>query len=159
MQRRRFLGFLGAAAIGVPRKAAAQKQPAGVGFLSGGAAASINSAAQIATIRRGLQDNGLIEGRDYVFEPRFAGGHYEQFPELARELAHAGARVILVNTIASARAAQALVPPVPVVMMSINDPVGMGLIASLARPGGHITGIATLAEDLTPKLVEFQQAI
>jgi putative ABC transport system substrate-binding protein len=67
--------------------------------------------------------------------------------------------VILVNTIASARAAQALVPPLPVVMMSINDPVGMGLVASLARPGGHTTGVATLAEDLTPKLLQFHRAI
>jgi putative ABC transport system substrate-binding protein len=74
-------------------------------------------------------------------------------------LAQAGVSVILVNTIASVRAAQGLVPPIPVVMMSINDPIGTGLIASLARPGGHTTGVATLAEDLTPKLIEFQRAI
>jgi ABC-type uncharacterized transport system substrate-binding protein len=158
MRRRHFLGVLGGVAIGLP-KAIGQKPLTRIGFLASGAAASINSELQVRTIKRGLQDNGLIEGRDYIFEVRFSGGRYERFPELARELAQAGARVILVNTIASVRAAQGLVPPVPVVMMSINDPIGTGLIASLARPGGHTTGVATLAEDLTPKLLEFQRAI
>jgi putative ABC transport system substrate-binding protein len=159
MKRRQFLGVLGGAVIALPYAAAAQKTPARIGFLASGAAASINSEHQVRTIKRGLEDNGLIEGRDYVFEPRFSGGRYERFPELARELAQAGVSVILVNTIASARAAQSLVPPVPVVMMPINDPVGTGVIASLARPGGHTTGVATLNEDLTPKLIEFQRSI
>jgi putative ABC transport system substrate-binding protein len=158
MRRRQFLGVLGGMAIGLP-KAVAQKPLPRVGFLASGAAASINSAAQVATLKRGLEANGLVDGRDYIFEARFSGGHYEKFPELARELAQAGARVILVNTIASARAAQNLITPVPVVMMSINDPVGMGLIASLARPGGHTTGMASLNEDLTPKLMEFPRSI
>jgi putative ABC transport system substrate-binding protein len=158
MRRRQFLGVLGGAAIGLP-KAVAQKPLPRVGFLASGAAASINSEVQVRTIKRGLEANGLVEGRDYIFEVRFSAGRYEKFPELARELAQAGARVILVNTIASVRAAQNLVPPVPVVMMSINDPIGTGLIASLARPGGHTTGVATLNEDLTPKLLEFQRAI
>jgi putative tryptophan/tyrosine transport system substrate-binding protein len=159
MRRRQFLAGLGSAAAGWPRPTFAQKAPARIGFLASGAAASISSAYQIKTIKRGLADNGLIEGRDYLLEPRFAAGRYEQFPEMARELAQAGASVILANTIASVRAAQRLVPPVPVVLMSINDPVGAGLISSLARPGGNTTGVATLAEDLTPKLLEFQRAI
>jgi putative tryptophan/tyrosine transport system substrate-binding protein len=158
MRRRQFLGILGGAAIGLPH-ALAQKPLPRVGFLASGAAASIGSEFQVRTIKRGLQDNGLIEGRDYLLEVRFSGGRYERFPEMAQELARAGARVILANTIASVRAAQALVPPLPVVMMSINDPIGTGLIATLARPGGHTTGVATLAEDLTPKLIEFQRAI
>ena len=159
MRRRQFLGVLGGAAIGWPNEIVAQKAPVRIGFLASGAAASINSEVQVKTIKRGLEANGLIEGRDYIFEARFSGGRYERFPELARELAQTGVSVILVNTIASVRAAQNLVPPVPVVMMSINDPIGTGLIASLARPGGHTTGVATLAEELTPKLIEFQRAI
>ena len=63
---------------------------------------------------------------------------------MARELAQAGARMILVNTIASVRAAQNLTPPLPVVMLAINDPVGTGLIANLARPGGFTTGIGDI---------------
>ena len=158
MKRRQFLGILGGVAIGLPI-AAAQKALPRVGFLASGAAASIGSEQQVKALNRGLEANGLVEGRDYIFEARFSGGHYERFPELARELAQAGASVILANTIASVRAAQSLVPPVPIVMMSINDPVGMRLIASLARPGGHTTGMATLNEELTPKLIEFQRSI
>jgi putative ABC transport system substrate-binding protein len=97
--------------------------------------------------------------RDYVLEARFAAGNYARFPEMARELAKAGASVILANTIASVRAAQRLTPPVSVVMLTINDPVGAGLIVSLARPGGHTTGMANLNEDLTPKLLDFLRAV
>ena len=77
----------------------------------------------------------------------------------ARELAEAGVRIILVATIASARAAQNVMPPMPVVMLAINDPVGSGLVASLARPGGVTTGMATLNQDLTPKMLEIQREI
>jgi putative ABC transport system substrate-binding protein len=92
-------------------------------------------------------------------EARFAAGEYERFPELARELAQAGVSIILANTIASVRAAQKLVLPLPIVMVPINDPVGSGLIASLARPGGLTTGVATLNEDLTPKLLEYLRVV
>jgi putative ABC transport system substrate-binding protein len=67
--------------------------------------------------------------------------------------------MILVHTISSVPAAQNVSPPVPVVMLSINDPVGAGLVASLARPGGYTTGMATLSEDLTPKIIEFQREV
>ena len=133
MRRREFLGFVGNAAAW-PMAAQAQKTPIPIGFLASGAAGSANSATQIDAIKQGLRDNGLVEGRDYILESRFSAGNYERFPEMARELAQAGARVILVNTILSVRAAQNVTPPVPVVMLAINDPVGTGLVASLARP-------------------------
>jgi putative ABC transport system substrate-binding protein len=158
MHRRELITLLGGAAAW-PFAVHAQKAPVRLGFLASGAAGSANSAAQIDGIKQGLRDNGLIEGQDYILDARFAAGNYERFPEMARELAQAGARMILVNTIASVRAAQNLVPPLPVVMLAINDPVGTGLIANLARPGGFTTGMATLNEDLTPKLVEFQREI
>ena len=158
MHRRELITLLGGAAAW-PLAAHAQKAPIRLGFLASGAAGSANSTAQIDGIKQGLRDNGLIEGQDYVLDARFPAGNYERFPELARELAKAGARMILVNTIASVRAAQNLTPPLPVVMLAINDPVGTGLIANLARPGGFTTGMATLNEDLTPKLVEFQREI
>jgi len=159
MQRREFITLLGGAAAAWPLAARAQKAPIRIGFLASGAAASVNSAAQIASIKEGLRNNGMIEGRDYVLEVRFAAGNYERFPEMAHELTQAGVGVILANIIASVRAAQRLTPPVPVIMLSINDPVGAGLVASLAKPGGHTTGMANLNEDLTPKLLEFQRAI
>jgi putative tryptophan/tyrosine transport system substrate-binding protein len=159
IQRRHFLAALGGAAAAWPYAARAQKPPARIGILANGAAASLNSAYQIRTIKRGLDDNGLVESRDYVFEPRFAAGHYERFPQLALELAQAGVAVILANTIPAVSAAQHLIPPLPVVMISIHDPMGASLIASLARPGGHTTGTAVSGEDLTQKMLAFQRAI
>jgi putative ABC transport system substrate-binding protein len=159
MRRRHFLAALGGVAATWPYAARAQKAPARIGILANGAAASLNSAYQIRTIKRGLEDNGLFEGRDYIFEPRFAAGHDERFPQLALELAQAGVAVILANTIPAVRAAQQLVPPLPVVMISIHDPKGAGLIASLASPGNHTTGTALAGEDLTQKMLEFQRMI
>jgi putative ABC transport system substrate-binding protein len=160
MGRREFLGLVGVAAAVWPLPThAAQKQPIRLGFLASGIAGSANSAFQISAIKQGLSDNGLIEGRDYVLETRFAAGNYQRFPEMARDLAQSGARVILALTIASVRAAQNVTPAVPVVMLAINDPVGTGLVESLARPGGHTTGMATLNEDLTPKLLEIQHEV
>ena len=159
MRRRKFLSLVGGAAAAWSLAANAQKQPIRLGFLASGTAGSASGAVQIGAIKQGLGDNGLIEDRDYVLETRFAAGNYERFPEMARELAESGARLILGLTIASVRAAQNLTPPLPVVMLAINDPVGTGLIASLARPGGHTTGMATLNEDLTPKLLEIQHEV
>jgi putative ABC transport system substrate-binding protein len=108
---------------------------------------------------QGLRENGLAEGKDFVLVARWAEGHYERFSAFARELTDKGARVIVVTTIAGARAAQQTTSVIPIVMASMNDPVGNGLVASLARPGGNTTGMASLSQDLTPKLVEFLRAV
>ena len=158
MQRRDFLGVLGGAAAW-PIAARAQKAPIRIGFIASGAAASLFVAYKIDLIKKGLSDNGLIEGRDYLFEARFAAGNYKRFSELARDLAQAGVNVVLANTPASVLAAQRLAPPVPVVMVAVNDPVGAGLVASLAHPGGHTTGTSTLNPDLTPKTLEFVRTV
>jgi putative ABC transport system substrate-binding protein len=159
MRRREFIGLVGSVAAAWPLTARAQKAAIRIGFMASGAATSANSAAQVDAIRQGLRDNGLMEGKDYLLETRFAAGNYQRFPEMARELAETGVRIILVATIASVRAAQNLTPPVPVVMIAINDPVGSGLIASLARPGGVTTGMATLNQDITPKMLEIQREL
>jgi putative tryptophan/tyrosine transport system substrate-binding protein len=160
MRRREFISLVGCVAAGWPLAAArAQKTPIRIGFMASGAATSANSAAQIDAIRQGLRDNGLIPGQDYLLEARFAAGDYQLFPQMARELAQTGARVLLVNTIASVRAAQNVSPSVAVVMLAINDPVATGLVASLARPGGQTTGMATMTEDLTPKLLDIQREV
>jgi putative tryptophan/tyrosine transport system substrate-binding protein len=159
MRRREFITLLSSAAAAWPLAASAKETPIRIGFLSAGSATSRASADTVALIKEGLRNNGLIDDRDYILETRFSAGHYDRFPGLVRELAQAGVRIILANTIASVRAAQQLIPPVPIVMVAINDPVGSGLIASLARPGGVTTGLATLNEDTTPKVLEFQRAI
>ena len=159
MQRREFITLLGGALAAWPRAARAQKAPIRIGFLVSGAATSLFVAYKIDLIKKGLSDNGLIEHRDYVLEVRFAAGNYKRFPELARELAQVGVSVVLANTPASVLAAQRLTPPVPVVMIAVNDPVGAGLVASLAQPGGHTTGTATLNQDVTPKILEFVRTV
>jgi putative ABC transport system substrate-binding protein len=153
MQRRDFLAALAVVTTGWPIKARANA-PVRVGFLCAGSSASWNSIDTIATIKQALAKEGLVESRDYVLEARYAAGEYDRFPMLAKELAEVGVSIVLANTIASVRAAQQLSPPVQVVMISINNPVELGLIDSLARPGHSTTGMSVLAEDLTPKLLD-----
>src|SRR5690349_783918 len=115
MRRREFMAFVGGATATWPLGAFAQKAPVRIGFLAAGSAGSANTAANIDNLKEGLRENGLVDGRDYVLDAQFAAGDYELFPDLARKLVQAGAHMLLVNTIASARAAQNVNPPVPVV--------------------------------------------
>ena len=159
MKRRAFIAALSGVGFGWPLSLRAEKASVRIGYLSANSAASRVSADAVAAIKEGLADNGLIEGRDYLFEARFVDGKYERFPAKARELSEARVHIIIANTIAAVHAAQALTPAVPIVMAPINDPVGNGLIASLARPGGLTTGLATLNEDTTVKLLEYQRTM
>jgi len=115
----------------------------------------LTSAPLLDALKQGLRENNLIEGKDYVLDVRWAEGEYDRFPELVQELlAKQNPTVIIVTTIAAARAAQSATATIPIVMASMNDPVGSGLVTSLARPGGNTTGLATLNQDVTPKLLE-----
>ncbi|MGY4411207.1 putative ABC transport system substrate-binding protein [Bradyrhizobium sp. LB7.1] len=158
MRRREFLGVSAIVAL-VPLAAHAQKLPARIGLLASGAPTSLYTQNLIKAIKQGLSESSLVEGRDYSLECRYAEGKYEKFPALAHELAQTGATIILAHTIASVRAAQKLNPSVSVIMLSINDPVRAGLVASLSKPAGNTTGLANLEEDLTTKLLEFQRII
>jgi putative ABC transport system substrate-binding protein len=155
MKRREFITLIGAAA-GWPIAARAQKEPARIGFLGSGAPQS--SEIFVEAFRQGLRDHGLVEGRDYVIDLRFAEGDYGRFPAFAAELVQRKSSVIVVTTISAARAAQRATSTIPIVMTSLIDPVGQGLIVSLARPGGNTTGLANLADDVMPKLVEILRA-
>lgn len=134
MKRRQFLVVIASGLAAWPLKLSAQKSPVVIGFL-GGQATPPPKDAQGNALMEGFRNNGLVPGRDFEFEARFTGGDDDRFPELARELARLKARAILANTPAGVRAAQQLDPPIPVVMTLMNDPVGAGLISSLARPG------------------------
>ena len=157
MKRRKFITLLGGATWSWSFAAQAQKEPARLAFLGSGAAES--SAILLEGLKQGLRENGLVEGRDYVLDVRWANGAYERFPAFARELAQSKPRVILVTTIAAARAAQRLTPPIPVVMTGQINPVGAGLINSLARPGGHTTGLSSMIEEVTTKSLEMLHAV
>lgn len=156
MRRREFIAVLSGATMAWPIVARAAG-PARIALLGSGAAQT--SALFVDALKEGLRDNGLIESRDYVLDVRWAEGVYERFPVLARDVVARGPRVILVTTIAAVRAAQGATTTIPIVMTTINDPVGAGLIASLARPGGNTTGIANLTEDVTPKVLDFLRLV
>jgi putative ABC transport system substrate-binding protein len=121
MRRRHFLAALASLAAAWPLAATSRDNPARIGFLAGGAAASINSASEIRAIKQGLDNNGLVEGRDYVFEPRFAAGDYGRFAELARELIQTGVNVILANVTGAAGTVRQLAPAMPVVLIGVDD--------------------------------------
>jgi putative ABC transport system substrate-binding protein len=159
VRRREFITLVAGAAVAWPHVAGAQKPRLVIGFLGSQAAAPPRTDPQTIALHQGFLDHGLIEDRDFIFEQRFTGGADERFPEFARELARLNARMILTNTPAGVRAVQRLDPPLPVVMTNMNDPVGAGLFASLARPGNLTTGTASLNEDLTPKVLEFLREI
>jgi hypothetical protein len=111
MRRREFIALLGGATAAWPITARAQQKAAIIGFLVSGAPET--SAPLVEAFKQGLRENGLVEGKDYVLELRWAEGHYERFPAFARELVEYGARVLIVGTIAAARAAQQATSAIP----------------------------------------------
>src|SRR5215471_10681560 len=108
----------------------------------------------IGGFMKGLRDLGYIEGKNIVADFRFAEGHYERLPALAAELVRNGPDVIVTYTTPAARALRQATTTIPIVMVSVADPVGNGLAASLARPGGNLTGLANPVEDVAPKYLE-----
>jgi putative tryptophan/tyrosine transport system substrate-binding protein len=156
VRRREFITLLGGAVASWPLTARAQQQAPGIGFLVSGAADSF--AIFVDAFKQGMRDNGMVEDRDYALDLRFADGDYSRFPTFAAELVQRKPAVIVVTTISAARAAQRASATIPIVMTGLIDPVGQGLIASLARPGGNTTGLANLAQDVMPKLVEILRA-
>jgi putative ABC transport system substrate-binding protein len=152
MKRREFLTLLSGPVLLPTHSAQAQQQLALIGFLVSGAAASF--AIYVNAFKEGMRENGLVEDRDYVLDLRFAEGDYGRFPKLAAEVAQRKPAAIIVTTLSAAHAAQRATTTIPIVMTGLIDPVGQGLIASLSRPGGNTTGLANLAQDVMPKLVE-----
>jgi putative tryptophan/tyrosine transport system substrate-binding protein len=151
VNRREFITLLGGAAAW-PQVAGGQFKPAIIGVLGSGSAQS--STFLIDALKKGMNENGLAEGRDYLLDVRWAEGDYTRFAALAFELLERKSSVIIVTTIAAARAAQQVEPATPIVMTGLIDPVGVGLIASLARPGNNTTGISNMIQDMSAKGLE-----
>lgn len=154
MGRREFLGFVGSSAIAWPFSALAQ-QPAVpiVGFLSG--RSQKEAAGDAAAFRQGLGEMGYVPDRNITIEYRWAEGRNERLPELAADLARRGVAVIAaVGGNNSAFAAKAATTTIPIVFTSGADPIKVGLVASLNRPGGSVTGVSWFAAEAISKLLE-----
>jgi putative ABC transport system substrate-binding protein len=123
-----------------------------IGFLSSASPAQWTSF--VAAFRQGLNDAGYIEGKNLGIEFRWAEGHYDRLPALAADLVRRQVSVLVTSGSTGALAAKAATSAIPIVYTGVADPVGMGLVASLGRPGGNITGISLLGVELEAKRME-----
>ncbi len=156
LKRREFVSLLGGAAAAWPLAARAQSpsRAALVGVLSPLSPAA--AARNIEALRAGLRDLGYVEGRNLTLALRFAAGVPARLPELAAELVALKPDVILAGSTSGIVAARKATQTIPLIMMITEDPVAMGLISSIARPGGHVTGIWTFGDhSLVAKRLEF----
>jgi putative ABC transport system substrate-binding protein len=158
ISRRAFLA-LGAGLLVVPDRAGGQvpKKTARVGILSPGDAKTRAFAND--AVRKALHGRGWIEGDNLVIEYRYAGEDYDRMRALAKELVSLNVDVILAASAPSARAAKEATTTIPMVFVTGNDPVRAGFVASLARPGGNITGQAGLGPELDRKRIELLKAV
>jgi putative ABC transport system substrate-binding protein len=152
MRRRNFLGVLGGAAVWpLATRAQLTAQPV-VGILSASSAASV--ATPLASFREVLRDAGYIEGQNVAIEAQWAEGQYDRLPLLAAELVHRPAAIIVATSLPSVFAAEAATLTIPIVFISGGDPVQLGIVASLNRPGGNITGVNFFAVEVASKRLE-----
>jgi putative tryptophan/tyrosine transport system substrate-binding protein len=153
-RRREFITLiLGAAAWPLPARAQQAALPM-IGILNGGAPSEY--AHFVAAFRQSLSDVGYVEGRNLAIDYRSAEGHYDRLPALAAELVRKEATVILaIGGGASALAAKAATAVIPIVFANGSDPVGLGLVASMNRPGANVTGVSWFGSALEAKRLEF----
>ena len=153
MDRRSFLLTSLAGALGAPCAARAQQRAIPViGFLSSTSAA--DQAPFAAALRKGLEDVGYVEGRHIRTEYRWATGQYDRLPGLAADLVRIPVAILVASGVTAALAAKASTTKIPIVFQTGGDPVHSGLVASLGKPGGNVTGVVSLNKILVPKQLE-----
>jgi putative ABC transport system substrate-binding protein len=153
MIRREFITLLGGAAARVS-PARAQEPRRVIGVLTGFDFPSLFSEVVMTSLLKGLKDAGFVEGRNIDIEIRHADGQYDRLPSLAGELVGRDVAVIFATDVPSAFAAKAATKTIPIVFASGADPVKVGLVDSLSRPKGNLTGVSALLSVLGPKRVE-----
>src|SRR6516225_5880544 len=151
MRRRQFITLLGGAAAGWPLAARAQQPAKVVGVLNLGPASAWSS--RVAALRAGLRDLGWVEGKNIVIEFRWAD-NVDQLPRLAAELVRMNVDVIFAPSSTMVEPARQTTQTIPIVFSNHADPVGIGHVASFARPGGNVTGLSMLLTDLAVKELE-----
>jgi putative tryptophan/tyrosine transport system substrate-binding protein len=157
MRRREFIRLLGGAVVAWPLASSAQSKIARIGFMGNSTAAL--EANLVDAFREGLREHGYEEGRNIAIEYRWADGEYERFPALVTELIAAKVDVIVTAGTPAALAMKKATTTVPLVMVAVGDPVGTGLVPSLARPGGNLTGLSSIAPDLEGKRLQLLREV
>jgi ABC-type uncharacterized transport system substrate-binding protein len=153
VRRRTFIAFLsGTAVVGSLDAWAQQSQPPLIGVLEGASAATM--ADRYDAFRAGLRELGYVEGVNIRLEYRYADGFLDRLPALAAELVRLQPRVIVSAPVPANLAASKATNTIPIVMANGADPVSFGLVQSLSRPGGNVTGLTNFAEDLAPKQID-----
>ena len=166
MERRTFLGVIAGGLVAAPL--AAEAQPAGkvarIGLLSPGSASGAGRnptdlAVLFAAFREGLRELGYVEGQNIKIESRWAEGNYDRLPGLAADLLRLKVDVIVTYGTPASQAAKRATDTIPIVMAGIIDPVASGLVTSIARPGGNITGQSMMSPDLVAKQLEILKEV
>lgn len=157
MKRREFIGLIGGAVASRPFAARAQAAMPTIGVL--GSATAEAWAPFMAALRRGLAETGYVEGQNLAIEYRWADGQYDRLPALAAELVGRQPTAIVAFTTPAAIAAKAATSSIPVVFTTIVDPVRSGLVSSLSRPDGNVTGVTSLNVQVGPKRLELMHEL
>jgi len=149
MKRREFMLMFSAAMAAAGPLRAQQKAMPVIGYLG-----QISPVSGLAPFREGLSDTGYVEGQNVAIEYRWAEGRYDRLPALAADLVHRKVDVIVTVGTPSALAAKSATSTIPIVFSVGSNPVELGFVASLARPGGNLTGVSILVGELMPKRLE-----
>jgi putative ABC transport system substrate-binding protein len=157
MRRRDFIIVIGRAAVAWPVGVHAQQKIPRIGFMGNSTAALETNL--VDAFREGLRELGYEEGRNIAIEYRWAEGNYDRFPMLAAELIATKVDAIVTAGTPAALAVKSATTTVPLVMVAVGDPIGTGLVSSLARPGGNLTGLSSIAPDLEGKRLQLLREV
>jgi len=151
LKRREFITLLGGAAVAWPLTARARQSMPVIGYVNSGTAGA--NVKNIAAFRAGLTEAGFVEGQNVAIEFRWAENQFDRLPALVTGLINRPAAVIVGNTLAALRA-KAATATIPIIFTTGSDPVRDGLVTSLARPGGNVTGVVFISGELGSKRLE-----